>query len=98
MATINPPGLPGSCREYVVSVHDTVEPELAEHTGAAYTSPRQSAEQALALLALLLGAAPPIANGRVRWTRAIAGGQRTITLTPVDDTTEPSADPSAASI
>jgi hypothetical protein len=66
---------------WVVRVRDVVNAELAEHPGADYVSPPQAREHALALVALLLGGAPP-PNGAVTWTHAVAGGRRTISLTP----------------
>jgi hypothetical protein len=66
---------------YVVRVHDRVDAEIAGHRGASYASPPQPRDDALALIALLVGATTA-ANGAAVWTRAIAGGQRTITLAP----------------
>lgn len=80
--SVQPPGL------YVVSVRDAVNRELAEHTGATYDSPPQTREQALTLIALLLGGAPPT-NGAGHWACAIAGGRRTITLAPASDAPPP---------
>jgi hypothetical protein len=68
---------------YVVCVHDAVNDELAGHRGCAYRSPPQPHADALALVALLLGSrarAAPAAPAK--WTRSVAGGRRTITLTP----------------
>jgi hypothetical protein len=65
---------------HIVDVRDRVNAELGGHTGCAYTSPPQPREQALVLVAALLGCAvaPPAAHDT--WTRAVAGGQRTIAL------------------
>jgi hypothetical protein len=68
---------------FVVSVRDTINPVLTGHAGGRYTSPPQPRDQALALVALLLGRpAGDAAKTERSWTVALAGGQRTITLTP----------------
>jgi hypothetical protein len=68
---------------YIVCVQDAINAELAGHRGRAYRSPPQPHADALALVELLLGsrarAAPP---APAKWTRSVAGGRRTITLTP----------------
>jgi hypothetical protein len=67
---------------YVVCVRDAINGELADHNGCAYRSPPQAHDDALALIALLLGGrlrAAPAAPAT--WTVAVAGGRRTITLT-----------------
>ena len=51
-------------------------------TAAQYTSPPQSAEQARSLVALLLGCTTGAVDGRHSWALPIAGGRRTITVTP----------------
>jgi hypothetical protein len=67
---------------YVVCVRDAINGELADHDGCAYRSPPQAHGDALALIALLLGGRPRAARGApARWTVAVAGGRRTITLT-----------------
>jgi hypothetical protein len=73
-----------SAREalYVVSVRDTVNPVLAGHDGGEYTSPPQPRDQALALVALLLGRRPGEAGAEQTWTASLAGGRRTITIAP----------------
>ncbi|HET6868103.1 MAG TPA: hypothetical protein VFH80_19475 [Solirubrobacteraceae bacterium] len=68
-------------RLVVVRVEDTIEPELAGHTGGSYESPPQTHEQAMALVRLLLGRAAADGNGEPRWTASIAGGRRLVTLT-----------------
>ena len=80
MPSSEPPASPEAGALYVVSVRDTVNPELAEHAGVAYDSPPQPREQALTLIALLRGGAEPPRNGAARWMYAIAGGRRTIEL------------------
>lgn len=66
---------------FVVEVSETVAPALTGHDGHLYVSPPQDREQALELVALLLGH-PPSANGGPDqlWRRAIAGGQRSVKL------------------
>jgi len=66
----------------VVVVEDSISAPLAGHDGCSYTSPRQPREQALALVALLLGCAAAIDHERDRWVQPIAGGRRTITVRP----------------
>jgi hypothetical protein len=66
-------------RLVVVRVEDTIELALTEQTGARYQSPPQSQEQAMALVRLVLGRVPD-ADGSLRWTAAIAGGRRVVTL------------------
>jgi hypothetical protein len=68
---------------YVVSVRDTVNPVLAGHDGGEYISPPQPRDLALALVALLLGRPTgEITGAEQTWTASLAGGRRTITLTP----------------
>jgi hypothetical protein len=68
---------------YVVSVRDTVNPVLAGHDGTRYTSPPQPRDQALALVALLLGRPTgEITGAEQTWTASLAGGRRTITIAP----------------
>ena len=67
-------------RLVVVRVEDTIEPTLTEQTGGRYQSPPQTQEQAMALVRLVLGRVPD-ADGSLRWTAAIAGGRRVVTLT-----------------
>ena len=66
---------------YVVHVQDRLDERSAGHPGARYTSPPLPRDDALALLALLLGG-----DGRPAdigaWTRAVPAGRRTITLAP----------------
>jgi hypothetical protein len=73
----------------VVRVRDQVNSTLAGHSGREYTSPPQPRADALTLIALLLGA-PAQTNGhkQTRWSCALAGGQRTITLDPAPGPTE----------
>ena len=66
---------------FVVEVRDNVTEALIEHEGHVYMSPPQDREQALELVALLLGH-PTSANcgAEQLWRQAIAGGQRSIKL------------------
>ena len=66
---------------WVVEVQDSIAAALAEHEGGLYVSPPQDREQALELVALLVGR-PQSANGEPepRWRYAIAGGQRSVRL------------------
>ena len=67
-------------RLVVVRVEDTIEPQLTGHTGGSYESPPQPREQAMVLVALLLGRAASGADGERQWTASIAGGRRVVTL------------------
>jgi hypothetical protein len=66
---------------FVVEVRESVTEALIEHEGQMYVSPPQDREQALELVALLLGH-PASPNGGVEqlWRQAIAGGQRSVKL------------------
>ena len=66
----------------VVHVHDHINAALAGHDGRAYTSPPQPREHALKLVALLLGCPTSLVTHQESWTTSVAGGRRTITLTP----------------
>jgi hypothetical protein len=70
------------CGLVVVVVEESISAALAGHDGCSYTSPRQRREQALALVALLLGCPAVIDPERDQWVQPIAGGRRTITLRP----------------
>lgn len=66
---------------WVVEVHDSIATALAEHEGSAYVSPPQGREQALALVALLVGHSRSANVELERQSRhAIAGGQRSVRL------------------
>lgn len=73
----------------LVSVHvrEDINPALAGHDGIVYVTPPQPIPAALELVTLLLGR--PIRDGEDRWVRPIAGGRRTITLTPIAAATDP---------
>jgi hypothetical protein len=62
---------------FVVEVRENV----IEHDGRVYLSPPQDREQALELVALLVGR-PASGNGGPEelWRQAIAGGQRSVKL------------------
>ena len=68
---------------YIVCMHDAINGELAGHRGCAYRSPPQPHADALALVGLLFGTHVRVAPAApANWTRSVAGGRRTITLTP----------------
>ena len=69
----------------VVHVCDRVNPMLAGHDGREYTSPPHAPADALALVGLLLGRpTPPDHHHDTVWRCPVAGGQRTITLSPIN--------------
>ena len=79
----------------VVHVRDRVNSTLAGHDGCEYTSPPHQRSDALTLVALLLGRpAQPNAQGeeQVSWSCPLAGGQRTITLNPVEGEPRPTSE------
>jgi len=66
----------------IVHVHDSVNSQLVGHPDCQYTSPPQPRRDALALVAVLLGCPrEAIDEHQHTWTRPIAGGRRTITVT-----------------
>ena len=65
----------------VIRVEDEIEPRLSAGRGVSYESPPQPRAQAMALVRLLLGAVDDLAGEELRWTGAIAGGRRTVTIT-----------------
>jgi hypothetical protein len=67
---------------YVVRIEDSLSAALAGHEGRAYVSPPQPRDQALALVALLGGCDAALQPDRGTWTQPVAGGRRTIELTP----------------
>jgi hypothetical protein len=73
----------GDAERFVVEVRENVTEALIEHEGHVYVSPPQDREQALGLVALLLGR-PTSTNGATEqlWHQAIAGGQRSVMLRP----------------
>ena len=75
----------------VVHVTDALNETLAGRGDASYQSPPQAREDALNLVALLLGCNEAPSAGEPRWTCPIAGGQRTVTLTPAPNGAEPAA-------
>ena len=75
----------------VVHVRDTVNPALAGRGDASYQSPPQAREDALNLVRLLLGRNEAPNASEPRWTCPIAGGRRTVTLTPAPGGAEPAA-------
>ena len=75
----------------VVHVTDAVNPTLAGRGDASYQSPPQAREEALNLVRLLLGRGEAPRASEPRWTCPIAGGRRTVTLTPAPNGAEPAA-------
>ena len=75
----------------VVHVRDAINPTLAGRGDASYESPPQAREDALNLVALLLGCNEAPNGSEPRWTCPIAGGRRTVTLTPAPGGGEPAA-------
>jgi hypothetical protein len=73
----------------VVHVRDTINPTLAGRADASYQSPPQPREDGLNLVRLLLGRSEAPDVGLPCWTCPIAGGQRTVTLTPAPNGAEP---------
>src|SRR5579864_3442522 len=67
---------------FIVRVRDDVNPALAAHEGCAYESPPQPREQALTLVRALLGYTAHELNGSERWSCPVAGGRRSIWITP----------------
>ena len=67
---------------FIVEVHDRCEPRLVDHPGCRYSSPPQPAEQALALVRLLLACPDPPARARqdVRGSAPSPAGKRTVRL------------------
>lgn len=66
----------------VVTVVDRRSGPLVGHDGCTYVSPAQPAEQALALVRVLLGCPPAaIELDGGPWRRPVAGGARTIAIT-----------------
>ena len=75
----------------VVHVRDAINPILAGRGDASYQSPPQARDDALNLVRLLLGRNEAPKASEPRWTCPIAGGQRTVTLTPAPNGAEPAA-------
>lgn len=77
----------------VVEIKDAVNPILAGRGDVSYQSPPQPRDEALMLVALLLGRGEPLPADEARWTCPIAGGQRTVALRPA-----PSVDPAGRTL
>ena len=69
---------------YVVEVFERLSTALSRRTGAAYTSPPQTLEDARRLAALLLDAAEA-PEGLGPWRRPLAGGHRSVRLIRAED-------------
>ena len=83
MTTTNDNGDRPSERMVVVRVADQVNQALTGHPGCRYESPPQCRQQALSVGVLLGPTRGPLDSGE-RWSCAIAGGRRTITLVAID--------------
>lgn len=68
----------------VVRVDDEVSQALTGHGGQSYESPPQPRDQALTLVQVLLGYTTG-QPGETEWSCPIAGGRRTVTVTPLDN-------------
>lgn len=90
-ANSNRPGVAPVAELVVVHVRDAINPTLAGRGDASYQSPPQAREDALNLVRLLLGCSEAPHASEPRWTCAVAGGQRTVTLTPAPNGAEPVA-------
>ena len=75
----------------VVHVRDAVNPTLAGRGDVSYQSPPHARDDALNLVRLLLGRNEAPHASEPRWTCPIAGGQRTVTLTPAPNGAGPAA-------
>jgi hypothetical protein len=66
---------------FVVEVRENITEALIEHEGHMYVSPPQDREQALKLVALLLGHPTSVTGSAEQlWRQAIAGGQRSVMM------------------
>ena len=66
---------------YILEVEDRCDPRLVGHPGCSYSSPPQSADQALALVRVLTGCATrELTTDDSPWSWPIAGGTRIIHL------------------
>ena len=87
----NGSGVASAAGLVVVHVTDAVNATLAGRGDASYQSPPQAREDALNLVCLLLGRDEAPHGSEPRWTCPIAGGQRTVTLTPAPNGAESAA-------
>ena len=65
----------------VVRVEEAIDCALAGRQRLGYQSPPQEPEEAMALVAILLGRPADPEEGRDHWVVPIAGGRRVITVT-----------------
>ena len=83
LSTVNPTATAEACEPlFLVQARDDVDPRLAGHAGTTYTSPPQPRSAALALVTLLLGAPLDASDDQRAWTVPVAGGRRSVTITP----------------
>ena len=86
----NGSGVPPAAELVVVHVTDAISTTLAGHDGVEYQSPPLGRAEALDLVRVLIGEDPSLLEvTEPRWRCPIAGGQRTVTLTPASNGTEP---------
>ena len=75
--------LPGGL--VVLRVEDEISQALTGHDGCSYQSPPQSRQQAITLARVLLGYTGEELNGDERWSCAIAGGRRIVSVRGLDE-------------
>jgi hypothetical protein len=86
----NSSGDPPAAELVVVHVTDAISATLAGHDGVEYHSPPLARAEALDLVRVLVGDDPSgLEASEPRWRCPIAGGQRTVTVTPATDDAEP---------
>ena len=86
----NRPGDTPAAELVVVHVTDAISTTLAGHDGVEYQSPPLARAEALDLVRVLIGEDPSLREPTdARWRCPIAGGQRTVTLTPATSGAEP---------
>jgi hypothetical protein len=83
-------GAPPVTELVVVHVSDAISTALAGHEGVEYQSPPLARAEALDLVRVLVGDESPTV-GRRSWRCPIAGGQRTVTLSPAPNGALPAA-------
>ena len=76
----------------VVEVNEAINPALAGPGEISYRSPPQPRDEALELVCILLGRRGQPPDGGGPWTCAIAGGRRTVRLSPGTSETDRGSD------
>jgi hypothetical protein len=77
---LDAPGANSTVELWRVRVRDDVDPRIAGHGSTDYASPPQERDDAIALIALLLGSPVADPEATASWTHPIAGGRRTVAL------------------